>query len=872
MAMEVTQILLNAQSPDAAVRVHAEQTLKQFEEQNIAAFLASLCAELANPEKPDDSRRLAGLILKNQLDAKESSKKIFLTQRWITLDQAAKAQIKPALLATLTATSLDARRSAAQVIAKVAAIELPRNEWPDLISLLLSMAPVGQAQAPHIKESTLETMGFICEEIAGTSVLAQDQVNNLLTAIAQGMNQSEPSNDVRLAATKALHNALDFAQTNFENDMERNYIMQVICEATLCSDVRVRQAAFECLVAVATAYYSKLAPYMQDIFVITSKAAKEDVEPVALQAIELWSTICDEEIDIQEEEYSGDSTSTNYRFIKQALPALVPMLLEIMTKQEEGQDLDDTAWNLSMSGGTCLGLAARVVGDDIVDLVMPFVHENVVSPDWHRREAATYAFGSIMDGPSVEKLVPLVTSALSFMLNAIKDEKIEVRDTTAWTIARIFEFVHGSSLEQPVITAQTLPTVLAVLIERIKDAPNVAQRICGALLHLAQGYEHMEGGTSPLSPYMQNIMQALLETADREDAGEAMLRSSAYEALNEVVRCSADDSAALVVQLIPVVLQKLSSTFEMQVLSMDDKEKQSIVQAVLCGVLNVIINKLGAKASTRVGVLQYADAMMTAFLRVFSCRSATVHEEAMLAIGALANETGPDFEKYMTEFFRFLEMGLQNFDEYQVCLVSVGVVGDVCRALDMKILPFCDAIMTQLLKNLNSNELHKSVKPAIFSCLGDIALVIEDQFEKYLPYVVPMLQSASEVSAQQIASLDFEVLDYNIQLRISILEAYTGILMGFKGKKSEVLQSMAEHLVLFIENVYSDKNKDEVLTKAAVSVLGDLADVLGSQIMTLLVQHPFHKDFLDECLSSDEIPIKEAAETAVISIGRILGQ
>ncbi len=32
---------------------------------------------------------------------------------------------------------------------------------------------------------------------------------------------------VRLAATTALYNALEFAHTNFDNEQERNYLMQV---------------------------------------------------------------------------------------------------------------------------------------------------------------------------------------------------------------------------------------------------------------------------------------------------------------------------------------------------------------------------------------------------------------------------------------------------------------------------------------------------------------------------------------------------------------------------------------------------------------------------------------------------------------------
>ena len=46
--------------------------------------------------------------------------------------------------------------------------------------------------------------------------------------------------NVRFAATHALLNALEFARANFENQNERNYLMQVICEGTQSSDDNVR--------------------------------------------------------------------------------------------------------------------------------------------------------------------------------------------------------------------------------------------------------------------------------------------------------------------------------------------------------------------------------------------------------------------------------------------------------------------------------------------------------------------------------------------------------------------------------------------------------------------------------------------------------
>ncbi|XP_031248752.1 importin subunit beta-1-like [Pistacia vera] len=870
MAAEVTQILLNAQAVDGTVRKQAEENLKQYQEQNLPGFLLALAGELANDEKPVESRKLAGLILKNALDAKEQHRKFELVQRWLSLDPSAKAQIKSFLLKTLSSPAHDARSTVSQVIAKVAGIELPHKQWPELVGALLSN--IHQLPA-HTKQATLETLGYICEEVS-SDVVDQDHVNKILTAVVQGMSNSESNNDVRLAATRALYNALGFAQANFSNDMERDYIMRVVCEATLSPEVKIRQAAFECLVAISSTYYEKLAPYIQDIFNITAKAVREDEEPVALQAIEFWSSICDEEIDILEEyggDFSGDSDVPCFYFIKQALPVLVPMLLEMLLKQEEDQDQDEGAWNIAMAGGTCLGLVARTVGDDVVPLVMPFVEENITKPDWRQREAATYAFGSILEGPSPEKLIPLVNIALNFMLTAlVKDPNNHVKDTTAWTLGRMFEFLHGSTLETPIITQANCQQIITVLLQSMKDVPNVAEKACGALYFLAQGYEDAGSSSSPLTPFFQEIVQALLTATHREDAGESRLRTAAYETLNEVVRCSTDETAPMVMQLVPVIMMELHQTLEGQKLSSDEREKQNEIQGLLCGCLQVIIQKLGSSEQTKYVFMQYADQMMGLFLRVFAVRSATAHEEAMLVIGALAYVTGADFAKYMPEFYKFLEMGLQNFEDYQVCAITVGVVGDICRALEEKILPYCDGIMTQLLKDLSSNQLHRSVKPPIFSCFGDIALAIGESFEKYLMYAMPMLQSAAELSVHT-SGVDEDMMEYTNSLRNGILEAYSGIFQGFKGSpKTQLLMPYAPHILQFVDSLYMEKDMDEVVTKTAIGVLGDLADTLGSNAGPLIQQSVSSKEFLNECLSAEDHMIKESAEWAKLAISKAI--
>ncbi|CAH1446637.1 unnamed protein product [Lactuca virosa] len=392
-------------------------------------------------------------------------------------------------------------------------------------------------------------------------------------------------------------------------------------------------------------------------------------------------------------------------------------------------------------------------------------------------------------------------------------------------------------MDTPIITPSNCQQIITVLLQSMKDAPNVAEKACGALYFLAQGFEDV-GPSSPLTPFFQEIVQSLLTVTHREDANESRLRTAAYETLNEVVRCSTDETIPMVLQLVPVIMMELHQTLEEQKLSSDEREKQNELQGLLCGCLQVIIQKLGASDATRYPFMQYTDQIMNLFLRVFASRSATVHEEAMLAIGALAYATG--------------------------------VVGDICRALEEKVLPWCDGIMTQLLKDLSSNQLHRSVKPPIFSCFGDISLAIGENFEKYLMYAMPMLQSAAELSSHT-SGADDEMIEYTNLLRNGILEAYSGIFQGFKNSpKTQLLIPYAPHILQFLDLMYMEKDMDEVVMKTAIGVLGDLADTLGSNAGSLIQQSLSSKDFLNECLSSDDHMIKESAEWAKLAISRAI--
>lgn len=68
------------------------------------------------------------------------------------------------------------------------------------------------------------------------------------------------------------------------------------------------------------------------------EAMKSDVDEIALQGIEFWSNVCEEEINLAIEESEatelGETTqNTSFSYAKGALHYLVPILMQKLTQQ-----------------------------------------------------------------------------------------------------------------------------------------------------------------------------------------------------------------------------------------------------------------------------------------------------------------------------------------------------------------------------------------------------------------------------------------------------------------------------------------------------------------------------------------------------------
>ena len=168
-------------------------------------------------------RQQAGVQLKNFLYTNDESLKAQYEQRWLNIPEDIRSYTKQNVVGALGTESFRPS-AAAQCVHMIAAVEIPRALWPGLIASLVQNV-TNPASTEMMKESTLSAIGYICNDVDHRFL--EESANDILTAIVHGMRRDETSNAVKIAATTALNNSLEFTRANFDKENERNYIMQV---------------------------------------------------------------------------------------------------------------------------------------------------------------------------------------------------------------------------------------------------------------------------------------------------------------------------------------------------------------------------------------------------------------------------------------------------------------------------------------------------------------------------------------------------------------------------------------------------------------------------------------------------------------------
>lgn len=258
--------------------------------------------------------------------------------------------------------------------------------------------------------------------------------------------------------------------------------------------------------------------------------------------------------------------------------------------------------------------------------------------------------------------------------------------------------------------------------------------------------------------------------------------------------------------------------------------------------------------------------MQAALTILASNNEAPVAEaECLLVIMAVITATEDQFQKYLAAAYQYIMKGIKKTDAINVSKCGISIIGDATQALGQKMLPYCDDIMESFVKILRNHLVEKQIKLTVFTSFGSIALSIGASFEKYLPVVMTLMREAATVQLPENA--DEETLEYMTDLRSEIMSSYTCILQGMNDSQRQ------SNLVPYIQSIFDviqtvvikEINEEEVMNHT-VGLIGDLADVFGSQIAPLINQYQAPiQQCLNKCQQGDGQELAQFAQQKIQS-------
>jgi len=828
---QVVQLLESTLNPDETIRRQAESTLEGAKKSDFGQLLQTLAVVLFNETVSSTSRVVAATYIKNSLTGRSQQFKDAAAEQWEKVDAKIRDNVKGYILNSLVAKDSQVCNATALTLATLALLELPKNRWQDLIqNLCLACNP---ANADQLKISALKTLGYICEEIDEASII--DKLPGILTAVVSNMSGEVKNGQVRLTALQALGNMSDLLNPLFQEKSQRDVLMGVLLQNCVGSDEDIKKEGLTVLTDFITQYYPHISDYMNAVFELTIpviKQCEDDNDEVVKQAIEVWISIADIEADkaANEDEAARDGTvvddlDKSRRYIEGALMPLLEALFVPLTKQDP--DSEDDEWNVSHAAATCISYAAFCVGVKIIPPILQLFQTNVMNSDWRVRDAATIAFGSILEGPPTSALQPYLSDAklLQLFLDNMKDANLVVRSSTAWTLARMCELHVGIVVTDPT----RFEAVYQAFKNGLSSEPRMATMCTWGIMVLAQALDELILSSSqkvpnPLSAHFAELVDILFSTGSKPDCS-ARQRKGIYQALGALVHCSSADCLSHVAKVTEKCLALLGSMTAAA--SFPDKKDADEFEALVSGLMTECVQKLEGNVSP------IADSVCSAYLTLYSkAAGANAQEEAVLGLGSFAMALERKVERFAEQICKVLLECIQKPNELDVCKAAVGSLGDVARSLEDGFSNYVAGFVPVLFSLLTSSEVDRSLFSPVVSTLGDIAQSSTKMFKAHLPQVIHLVNQAMLC---KVNMNDEDDRDFLFELQESCFTCIAGISGGLAtiGASRDIL-GYSGYLTNCITTAYNIMDRPESLSRAIVGAICDLVIAAGPSIKQVM--------------------------------------
>ena len=456
---------------------------------------------LIDTSAPVPARQMAATLFSNTILNKTQEPE--LEGLWQNLEVEKREGIKEEILSLLADTNPTIRRATASDVASIAAIELPHDQWAELIPMLAENA---SHENLDVRKASVQTLGYICEEMEGQP-FKQDQLELILSAVIKNIDNGDSDSEIIEICINAILFTIEFTKQIFENNQGRIIVDQILKCITFQDDAEVRVAAFQCIGEIVERFYPQLDQFFSDFKAASLQAmASDDEENVKKQAIEMWTRLGEEEL------FRKRFNNGSKGYIQGCYQEIIEPILGCIFNIEADDESSFDATTIDASRAACISLQTlgTVLEGQLSEPVFKFIMANLhPEKSWKEQFASMLCIASLIEAETAELSIEPTKEVYPLVYTLMTHESSElVRKTAAWVASKICR--HCSQIFD---SQEMLESLFKVAISGIQsEGSHIACMMLEIIRNMAWNFSpHMD--TNFFSLYIEDTLNLVLNFA-----------------------------------------------------------------------------------------------------------------------------------------------------------------------------------------------------------------------------------------------------------------------------------------------------------------------------------------------------------------------
>lgn len=509
---QLKHIIGSTLSSNNSQRNLANESLAQAKQQpEIENYLFFIL--VVDDSAPSDVRAASGINLKNMI-LKSSNK-----DRLYILSHVSQGLLSPDNMV---------RNITGNVITSLFSIYGLEN-WPQALSTLVTLA---SENGDKSSEAAMSALAKICEDShykLDVEINGERPLDFLMLVFIKLLDS--PSSRIRCYIIECFNYFIPMKLQSVLVVLDM--FLQKLFHLAHDSDQGVKKNVCKAFAAILDARPDKLLPHVDGVITYCLHLMKDDDEEVALEACEFLLSLA-----------TSPEGESETGIFKSRLHDVLPVLLEKMVYSEEeiffmrlvddkddaevadndedikpqmakskeahkaaskngrkaqnfggdsdsddddfydDEDSDDDSeldqWSVRKCSAASLDILSLNLPGQVLEVTLPILQEQIVSPEWTVREAAILAFGAISKS-CIELSRDKLPTLVPYLVDRLQDDEPRVRQITCWTISRFSSWVAEEAHEGGEYANYFDPTFTSILKCALDQKKVVQEAACSAL-------------------------------------------------------------------------------------------------------------------------------------------------------------------------------------------------------------------------------------------------------------------------------------------------------------------------------------------------------------------------------------------------------